>query len=527
MTMAKCVADYNIIIPHPVSMEMTTGHDGFRLDKNAAITCSKTLDRESSFLRQYINDVSSIELNKRKGAHRILLLITQPVKGISPEAYTIRINSKEIRISASSSAGIFYGIQSLRKSIQPTKTEFILFPAAIIHDAPRFAYRGMHIDVSRHFFTVDFLKRYIDILALHNINRMHLHLTDDQGWRMPVPKYPLLTTIGAKRSGTMIGRDFSSNDSIPYSGAYTTEELRSLVKYASERHIEIIPEIDMPGHMLGVLSAYPQLGCTGGPYQVWTKWGVSDDVLCAGNPQTLQFLQDVFAEVCDIFPSEYIHIGGDECPKIRWKNCPKCQAKIKELGIKEEGQYGAENKLQSYIQESIEKYLSSRGRHVIGWDEMLEGGITPDATIMSWRGTGGGMEAAKQGHDVIMTPVSNCYFDYYQSDDRSKEPLAFNSYLPLKKVFEYNPCPDKTPDSIASHIIGVQANLWTEYIPTDTHAEYMLLPRLAALSEVGWCNIKGSYTDFISRLTHLTLLYNRYQYNFRKLDDKDIGDTTK
>ncbi|MDE5560630.1 MAG: family 20 glycosylhydrolase, partial [Bacteroidaceae bacterium] len=388
-------------------------------------------------------------------------------------------------------------------------------PAVEITDAPRFSYRGTMLDVSRHFVPLDSLKRYVDMLALHNINRFHWHLSEDQGWRIEIKSRPLLTELGSKRSETVIGRNSGKYDGIPYGGFYTQEEAKELVRYAAERYITIIPEIDMPGHMMGALHGYPELGCTGGPYEVWRQWGVSDEVLCAGNDETLRFIEDVLTEITEIFPSEYIHVGGDECPKTRWKECPKCQARIKQLGIKADDKHSAEEYLQSFIIGHAEKFLNSKGRRLIGWDEILEGGLAPNSTVMSWRGEGGGIEAARQKHDVIMTPNSYLYFDYYQTKDTENEPLAIGGYVPVERVYSYEPAPKALTPEEQKYIIGVQANLWTEYVPTYSHVEYMLLPRLAALCEVQWSRAdKKDYDSFIARLPQLVKLYDLNRYNY-------------
>ncbi|MBQ2363011.1 MAG: family 20 glycosylhydrolase, partial [Bacteroidaceae bacterium] len=336
-----------------------------------------------------------------------------------------------------------------------------------------------------------------------------------RGWRIEIKSRPLLTEKGSKRKETVIGRNSGKYDGIPYEGFYTQEEAKEIVKYAAERYITVIPEIDMPGHMMGALHAYPELGCTGGPYEVWTQWGVSDEVLCAGNDATLRFIEDVLTEIVEIFPSEYIHIGGDECPKTRWKSCPKCQARIKALGIKGDKQHTAEEYLQSFFISYAEKFLNSKGRQIIGWDEILEGGLAPNATVMAWRGENYAYEAARQGHDAIMAPTSYLYFDYYQTKDTETEPLAIGGYVPVERVYSFNPQPDVLTPEQQKHIIGVQANLWTEYVPTYSHVEYMLLPRMAALCEIQWSPAsKKNYEDFLKRLPQLVDVYDVKKYNY-------------
>lgn len=371
------------------------------------------------------------------------------------------------------------------------------------------------MDVARHMFSIDSIKIYIDMLAMHNINRFHWHLTDDQGWRLEIKKYPELTKIGSMREQTVIGKNSGVYDGQPYGGYYTQEEVKEIIQYAKDRFITVIPEVDLPGHMLAALTTYPNLGCTGGPYKVAQTWGVFDDVLCAGNDDIYPFLEDIFDEVIELFPSEYIHIGGDECPKAHWEKCPKCQAKIKELGLKADKSHTAEQRLQSYAIQRIEKYINDKGRKIIGWDEILEGGIAPNATIMSWRGTEGGLIAAQQGHDAIMTPTSFMYFDYYQSANLNDEYFGIGGFVPVEKVYSYEPVAEELPLDKQKHILGVQANLWSEYIKSFKQAQHMVLPRMAALCEVQWTMPdKKDYADFLPRLANLTKLYDYYGYNY-------------
>ena len=355
------------------------------------------------------------------------------------------------------------------------------------------------------------------MMALHNMNQFHFHLSEDQGWRIEIKKYPELTEIGAYRNGTVIGHNGQIYDTIRHGGFYTQDELRDLIQYAAERHINIIPEIDLPGHMQAALACYPQLGCTGGPYDVWRRWGISDDVLCAGNEEAMQFVEDVLNEVMDVFPSPYIHIGGDECPKVRWEKCLKCQAKIKELGIKKDDKFSAEDYLQSYVMNRMAKVVEARGRRVIGWDEILEGNVSETAIIMSWRGTEGGIEAARKGHDVIMAPSSHLYFDYYQSEDIASEPMCIGGYLPVERVYEFQPLPEELTPEQQKHIIGVQANIWTEYIASFRHVQYMAMPRMDALAELQWNNPKERDFDaFVERCRKMVQLYDLYHYNYAK-----------
>ncbi len=407
------------------------------------------------------------------------------------EGYRMRANNGQfITIQANTAKGVFYGIQSL-KQLFPEDffagaiSEAIEIPAVNISDKSRFAYRGMHLDVGRHLFPVAFIKQYIDLMAMYKYNHLHWHLTEDQGWRIEIKAFPKLTEVGAWRDETLIGhggvrpKEF---DGKPYGGYYTQEEIREIVDYAALKYITVIPEIEMPGHSSAALAAYPELGCTGGPYRVETSWGVFIDIYCT-KEETFIFLEKVLSEVMDLFPSKYIHIGGDEAPKKRWKACKACQQRIKAEGLADE------HELQSWFIQHIEKYLNQHGRKIIGWDEILEGGLAPDATVMSWRGIAGGIEAAQMGHDVIMTPGSHCYFDHYQGDP-AIEPLAIGGYTPLSKVYAFEPVPEELNEKQARHILGAQANVWTEYLKTPESVTYMALPRMAALSEVLWSPAK-------------------------------------
>lgn len=511
-------ADYGII---PLPQDVLLVSDvPFVLTPSTSITYPEgndLLKQAGEFLASYIEEATGYapEVVTSQRMKPIHLAIDKSIT--HPEGYRLLVTPEGIDLTGATEAGVFYGVQTLRKSIPAmAKGMNIELPAATINDYPRFAYRGMHLDVSRHFFPADSIKKYIDILALHNMNSFHWHLSDDQGWRIEIKKYPELTTLGAKRKETVIGRNSGQYDGKPYDGFYTQDEIRDVIAYAKERFITIIPEIDLPGHQQAALAAYPTLGCTGGPYEVWTEWGVSDNVICAGNEQAMLFLEDVLSEVIDLFPSEYIHIGGDECPKNRWKECPKCQARIKAEGIKGDKKHSAEEYLQSYVISRMEQFVESKGRHIIGWDEILEGGLAPNATVMSWRGVDGGIEAAKQQHNVIMTPNSHLYFDYYQTTDTENEPLAIGGYVPLERVYSLEPT-DGIPDEYKKYVIGVQANLWVEYIPTFSQVEYMVMPRMAALAEVQWTDpSKKEYQSFLPRLVRMTKLYDRLGYNYAK-----------
>ena len=433
---------------------------------------------------------------------------------LAPEQYVLDIRKDGVDVQASALNGFVYACETLKQMLPAAiygkvkaQADWVL-PCGHIEDQPRFAYRGMHLDPCRHFWSIEETKRYLDVMTAYKLNRFHWHLTEDQGWRMEIKKYPRLTEVGAWRDGTCIGKDFDSSDGIRYGGFYTQEEMKEIVAYAAARGITVIPEIDLPGHMVAALAAYPELGCTGGPYQVWQRWGIAKDILCAGNEQVFTFLEDVLTEMMDIFPSEYIHIGGDECfggdaepgRPDPWDVCPKCAARMKALGIKKGPE--AKHYLQNYVTARVQNFLNEHGRKIIGWDEILEGELAPGATVMSWRGVSGGIKAAAKGFDAIMTPYSYLYFDYYQSRERDKEPTCIGGYQPLEMVYGYEPFDGLTPGS-ENHILGVQGNLWTEYIATPEFLEYMLLPRMCALSEIQWCAAdKKDFDRFNASLDH-------------------------
>ena len=455
------------------------------------------------------------------------------------EAYTLNVTKNGVEVKASGLNGFNYAIQTIKQmlpvevfgKVAAADKEWTL-PCVKINDAPRFGYRGLHMDVSRHFFDMDEVKRYLDIMEVHKLNTLHWHITDDQGWRLEIKKYPRLTEVGAVRKQTLVGHLFDSEvyDGTPYGeGCYfTQDQVRELLDYAAGKGITVIPEIDLPGHMLAALAAYPELGCTGGPYDVWGKWGVADDVLCVGKEKTMQFLEDVLTEVCELFPAEYVHIGGDECPKVRWEKCPHCQAKIAELGLKDDDRFQAEHYLQGYVTSRMEKFLAEKGKKLIGWDEILEGELAPNATVMSWRGVAGGLQAVRMGHDAIMTPNTFFYLDYYQSLDKENEPLAIGGYLPVEKCYSYEPTVEGMTDEEKAHILGVQANLWTEYIATPDHLHYMLLPRLAALAEVQWCQPEvKSWERFLDSADEFCGIYDimGYKYGDHLFDTRGVCET--
>lgn len=433
----------------------------------------------------------------------MLVLRSQPI-GIPKEAYRLDVNKDSIVITASSGSGIFYGIQSLAQIIPVDEHEEIAIPVCQINDWPRFQYRGMHLDVCRHFYSVDFVKKYIDLLARYKLNTFHWHLTEDQGWRIEIKKYPKLTSTGAWRWE----KDSSGTDSVRYGGFYTQDQIREVVDYATKRFITVIPEIEMPGHARAALAGYAQFSCSGEELPVATSWGVFDHVYCAGNDSTFLFIQDVLDEVIELFPGDYIHIGGDECPKAAWKNCSNCQKRIKDQSLADE------HELQSYFIRRIEKYLQTKQRKLIGWDEILEGGLAPDATVMSWRGISGGVAAAQQAHDVIMTPGTHCYFDHYQANPKY-EPKAIGGYTSLEKVYHYEPIPEELNEEESRFILGAQANMWTEYIASEHHLEYMLLPRMLALAEVNWTEPKNKdWKSFQKRLQPQLFHFDREGTNY-------------
>jgi len=513
------------IVPYPNHLE--AGRGTYRVTDRPVTCDSRTDERTQRAVVGFAARLATVT----GGTNPVTVADEMPASGIRfvtdeslpAEGYELNVDGEGIEVRASQFPGFLYALQSLGQLLpaavygtEPAPDAAWEVPCVKIADAPRFAYRGMHLDVARHFFSVDEVKRYIDVMAIHKLNTLHWHLTDDQGWRIEIKRYPELTAVGSIRKATVVRKEWGTYDGTPYGGFYTQDEIRDVVKYAADRGVTVIPEIDLPGHMLAALTAYPELGCTGGPYEVWGRWGVADDVLCPGREKTFEFLEGVLTEVMELFPSEYIHIGGDECPKVRWEKCPRCQAKIRQLGLKDDGEHTAEHYLQSYVTDRIGKFLAQHGRRIIGWDEILEGRAPSDAVVMSWRGSEGGIAAAKLGHDVIMTPNSHFYFDYYQSLDTDAEPFGIGGYIPMEQVYSYDPAfPELTPEQ-QRHILGVQANLWTEYVLSDEHLEYMLLPRLAALSEVQWCLPETKdWNRFIGSF-RMDKIYSQLGYEFAK-----------
>lgn len=512
-------ADFNVI-PLPASITVDKGEQAFVLGRNVKIKAPRELKQEADFLREYLSPIKDVKSSGQ-------ITLKTGLKNDNPEAYHIEVRHNRVTIEGASAAGVFYGIQTLRKSLPEDLSSAVELPAANVIDAPRFAYRGAHLDVVRHFFNVDEVKTFIDMLALHNINKFHWHLTDDQGWRIDIKKYPRLTEIGSKRKGTLIGRYGAGTeiDSIPVEGYYTHSDIRDIIAYAAQRHIEIIPEIDLPSHMMAALAAYPELGCTGGPYEVLCTWAGYKDVLCPGKDKTMTFIADVLTEVMELFPSKYIHIGGDECPKDRWKECPDCQARIKELGITPTDKASAEDLLQGYVTTFAADVARKAGKSIIGWDEILECDIPQDAIVMSWRGTDGAVKGTARNHRVIQTPNDYMYFDYYQSNDAASEPLAIGGFIPVKRVYSFEPFTNEMNDTQKSLVMGPQANLWTEYVPTLSHMQYMELPRIAALSEVQWTEPSlKDYHSFKCRMPKLFAIYDRQGYKYAThIKDTDIN----
>ena len=511
-------ADYNVV-PRPQTITLAKGGE-YLLDGTKLVVYpadNADMERNARFLVDYIKEMTQINVssavqNKKNVKGNISLSLNQKIA--NPEGYTITVDKKGVNIAGATAAAVFRGIQTLRKSLPIVKGETsVALPFVNISDAPRFAYRGMHLDCARHFFPLEVVKDYIDMIALHGMNKFHWHLTEDQGWRIEIKKWPKLTTVGAWRSGTVISRNTPIEDGIRHGGFYTQDECREIVKYAADRYITVIPEIDMPGHMLGALAAYPELGCTGGPYEVQRRWGVFADILCAGKEKTFQFVQDVLDEVISIFPSEYIHIGGDESPRSRWKECPLCQKRIQDEGIKAENGQSKEDRLQGYFTKRVEKYLASKGKKIIGWDELLGCDVEQSATIMSWTGAEPGAKGAKLGHDVIMTPNGVMYFDYYQTKQTWNEPLSIGGCSTVEDVYQFEPvAADLTPEQ-AQHILGVQANLWGEYIAYPSQIQYQVLPRMAALAEVQWMQPQDkNFDEFKERVTRLCEIYRLHHW---------------
>ena len=492
----------------------------FILNSNTTIYCPDNANelqkRNVEFLISYIEEVTGMKLkeNSKMKNNQIRLSLDLSIKG--NEAYEIKATPKVLRLSGSTPAGVFYGLQTLTKALPIVKNvEQVELPSVMITDSPRFVYRAFLIDVGRHFFSIEYLKKLIDMFALHHINYFHWHLTEDQGWRIEIKKYPKLTEIGSKRTETVLSGD-KGYDGKPVSGYYTQEEARELVKYAADRFITIIPEIDMPGHIQSALAAYPELGCTGGPYPVCTHFGVIKEVLCAGNPKALELAKDVVNEIMDIFPSEYIHLGGDECPKDRWKECAKCQQKIKDLNLKDEEKHSKEDLLQTRFMGELEKDIRARGRKMIAWDEILDGAPSKTVTVIGWTSKDASIRSAQQGHPTVVAPITNFYF----SNPRINKIEGIPS---VQRVYDLDPCCDVLTPEEQKNIIGAEGCIWTEWVKDSTKLEWQLFPRLAALCEVQWTSKdKRNLDNFLSRMFHMQDLYKLKNIKYRKDIEKDF-----
>ena len=521
----------NPIIPQPVSL--TAGEGSFHMSDQTTLWVGAGCEKAARFMASLFNLQAADDVNSADLSLKLDDAATQA------EGYHLSVAPQQITVVAADEGGLFHAIQTLRQLLPPSmmggRQGDVEIPAVVIEDHPQFPWRAMHLDVCRHMFSVEFVKRYIDLLALHKMNIFHWHLTEDQGWRIEIDKYPKLTEVSAWRKSSPVLGNRDEQDGIPYGGFYTKDEIREVVAYADSLGITVLPEIELPGHTVAVLAAYPDLGCAGEGYEVWTKWGIAEEVFCAGNDDVFTFLKNVFDEVLELFPSKYIHIGGDESPKVNWEKCEKCQARIEEHELKDE------EALQSWFISQIGSYLHEKGRHMIGWDEILEGGLPEGAAVMSWRGTEGGIEAATQGHQIVMTPVTHCYFDYYQTEDYENEPPAFFWKLPesmqveggptfrglitLERTYSFDPL-EGVPAEHHSMVMGGQSNLWSEYIPTNEQAEYQTYPRGAALAEALWSPMPEGGRDFsrfMTRLqhTHLSRL-DALGVNYR-VPKEDLG----
>lgn len=500
------------LIPQPKSLIQKEGN--FVLNSGTLLLIGNSeSDNEIRLFNEFLKTNYGFELitttNSKSPLNTLQILVENP-NDAKNGSYELNVSTTQIQINAKSNLGLFYAFQTLQQLLPVAKKEELKILSLEIKDEPKYTWRGMHLDVCRHFFPKEFIKKYIDYLAMYKMNTFHWHLTDDQGWRIEIKKYPKLTEVGAWRKGSMVGHyNDQKFDDKKYGGFYTQEEIKEIVAYAKARYITVVPEIEMPGHAVAALASYPELSCTGGPFDVSMQWGVLDDVLCP-KETTFQFLEDVLTEVIALFPSQYIHIGGDESPKVRWKNCAHCQALIKKENLKEE------HELQSYFIKRIEKFVNGKGRQIIGWDEILEGGLAPNAAVMSWRGTEGGISAAKQKHYVVMTPGSHCYFDHYQGEPKN-EPVAIGGYTTVEKVYSLEPTPKELTSEEAKYILGAQGNVWTEYINTPEHVEYMIMPRMAALAEVVWGTSDATkYHNFQNRLIQHFSVYDKKGINYSR-----------
>lgn len=520
------------IIPQPNSITPIKNEEWFTIDKQTRIIVRTPKAKEPlHFLTDRLGTVANLTLpvaKTTKDDNNTIIFSRTNDPGLGKEGYSLRATKRNIQIEANEPSGFFYAVQTLLQllpsqiySSQREECSTWDVPAVEIKDVPRFEYRGLHLDVGRHLYPVEFIKKYIDLLSMQKMNRFHWHLTDDQGWRIEIKKHPKLAEIGSIRKETIKNRYTAQGpllfDNTPYGGFYTQKEIKEIVQYAKERYVTVIPEIDLPGHMLAALATYPELGCTGGPYEVGTRWGIYDDVLCAGNEKIYPFIEDILKEVFELFPCEYVHIGGDECPKTRWKACPKCQAKMKAENLKDE------HELQSYVIRRVEKFLNDNGKKLIGWDEILEGGIAPNATLMSWRGVAAGITAAKSGHPVIMTPNTHVYLDHYQTN-MDIAPLGNGRVASLEWTYSYDPIPNELTLEEALHIKGIQANVWSEYLRTTEMVEYMTYPRANAVAEIGWTFLENrSWEDYTKRLQQQFERWRYYNLNYAPHYKQPIG----
>jgi len=511
------------LVPQPVSLSVSAGT--FGLTDRTAIAAGPGAEAAAHHLAEALRAPTGLPLPVRSEADQPGAISIELDPGLASrlgrEGYRLVVRREGVTIRAAASAGLFYGGVTLRqllpaaihspKPVAPPTAWTA--PCVEIEDYPRFPWRGLLIDVARHYQPVEFIERAVDLLALHKLNRLQLHLTDDQGWRIEIRKHPRLTEVGSRRRESPVKGNSRQGDGTPYGPFfYTQAQLRELVAYAQTRHVTLVPEIEMPGHFLGALAAYPQFACRGGPFQVRTRWGIEPDILCPGNDDAMAFVQDVLAEVVEVFPGPFVHIGGDEAPRDRWKECPKCQARIKAEGLRSEAE------LQTWLNRRVERFLASKGRRLIGWDEILEGGLTPGAAVMSWRGTAGGLAAATAGHDVVMSPTTHCYFDYSQSRAPG-EPESIGGFIPLPTVYAFEPVPADLAMDQRQHILGAQGNVWTEYIRTPAELEYFAFPRAVALAEVVWSPAEArDYADFQRRLERHLQRLDQLEVNYRKLD---------
>ena len=496
----------NNIIPEPTEQTIKQGY--FSINENPNIISEFEFNSAATLLKNTIKELNSISEKKSKN-----VIIFSKNKKLDLEEYTLDINSDEIIIEASSHLGAIYACQSLKQLILLNNTKgSVKIQSQFIKDSPRFKYRGMHLDVGRHMYSIDFIKKYIDGLSMFKFNNFHWHLTEDQGWRIEIEKYPELNNVGSYRDSTLIGHYTDKPwqfDKTRYGGFYTKDEIKEVVGYAEKRGINVIPEIEMPGHSQAAISAYPEFGCTGDNVGVAPLWGVFKDIYCSKN-ETFDFLEEIIDEIVELFPGKYIHIGGDEAPKTNWKACGNCQNVIDREKLKDE------HELQSYFITRMEKYINAKGKQIIGWDEILEGGLAPNATVMSWRGVSGGIEAAKMNHEVIMTPNATCYFDHYQAKNTDNEPLAIGGYTPIEEIFNYEPIPSELDESLHKYVIGAQGNVWTEYMKTSNQVEYMVFPRIFALSEVVWSKNKPSFEVFEKKVVDFYPILEDMDINYSK-----------